>query len=52
LATYGSLFGLAAPDEELQARPATEPVDGLSVVRYDQLHEGVPVLAGELSAAR
>ena len=49
LASYGTLFGLADPVAELRARPVREPVDGLSVVRLDQLHQGVPVIAGELA---
>lgn len=49
LGTYGTLFGLKVPKEELRARPITDPVDGISVVRFDQVHQGIPVIAGELA---
>lgn len=45
---YGTLFGLKDPASELRTMKQRALPDGRSMVRYQQLHRGVPVLAGEL----
>jgi bacillolysin len=49
LETYGSLFGLVAPDDELRARPVGEVAGGTMGVRFDQVYQGIPVIGGELA---
>ena len=48
LGTYGSLFGLQNQAEELTVKELETTDQGRSFVRFQQLHEGIPVLAGEL----
>ncbi|HEY1013112.1 MAG TPA: hypothetical protein VGE07_10445, partial [Herpetosiphonaceae bacterium] len=47
-AEYGALFGLRNPAAELRVRSDQASRDGRSFVRFQQLHQGVPVLGGEL----
>ncbi len=47
LAAYGKAFGLADQAKELQAKHSRKTGDR-SVVRFQQVHDGVPVLGGEL----
>ena len=49
LGAYGTLFGLTAPIEELRARLVDASADGISVVRFDQVFQGIPVIGGELA---
>jgi Zn-dependent metalloprotease len=46
--TYGQLFGLRDPASELSVMRSQTGDDGRSFVRYQQVHEGIPVLGGEL----
>ena len=48
LNVYGAQFGLEAPAQELTPMKSEQHPDGRSSVRYQQAHNGVPVLAGEL----
>lgn len=48
LASYGSLFGLADPAEDLRLRRTTRGEDGGTYLRYQQVYRGIPVFAGEL----
>lgn len=48
LAHYAPMFGVRNPTTELRnIRQFTTP-DGRSMVRYQQLHQGIPVIGGEL----
>ena len=47
LASYGPLFGIRAPAQELQLMQQ-EALPGRSVVRFQQEYQGVPVMGGEL----
>jgi Zn-dependent metalloprotease len=47
LASYGQLFGLSSPDRELTLMQQ-EALAGRSFVRFQQVYQGIPVLAGEL----
>lgn len=47
-AEYGALFGLQDPARELRLRSDLASRDGRSFVRFQQVHQGVPVLGGEL----
>lgn len=44
----GPLFGLRDPGKELKIMKQGSMADGRSMVRYQQLHQGVPVIAGEI----
>ena len=44
----GPLFGLRDPAKELQVMKQGATAAGRSMVRYQQQHQGVPVIAGEL----
>lgn len=48
LATYGSLFGLADPAQELSVMRTRTADAGSSMVRFQQAYQGIPVLGGEL----
>ncbi len=48
LARYGSLFGLTDQGSELRATASQEREGGGKTVRFQQVSQGVPVLAGEL----
>jgi len=48
LATYGALFGLTDPADELIVMRQTEADRGRSFVRFQQVYQGIPVLGGEL----
>jgi bacillolysin len=48
LSTYGSLFGLAEPGQELAVMRAETRDQGRSFVRFQELYQGVPVVGGEL----
>ena len=48
LSVYGRLFGLTDPSRELQLNRAREFPEGRSVVKFKQVHNGIPVIAGEL----
>ena len=48
LESYGSLFGVHAPGKELALQRQTGARSGRSFLRYQQLYQGVPVMAGEL----
>ncbi len=45
---FGPLFGLTRPDRQASALKHTTKRHGGSRHRYRQIHEGIPVLAGEL----
>ena len=49
LSEYGALFGLRDQARQLRAEEAEEVSRGRSVVHFQQLHGGVPVLGGELN---
>lgn len=46
---YGSNFGLKSPGEELQLMRTRTGEDDLVAVRFQQVYQGVPVIAGELN---
>ncbi len=48
LRQYGPLFGLSDPANELRAVKTRDNPDGRATVRFQQLHNGVPVIAGEI----
>jgi len=48
LADHGYLFGLQAPAEELQVVRVRSAEGGRSAVRFQQVYQGIPVVAGEL----
>ena len=48
LATYGGLFGLTDPAQELSVMRARTLDEGGSMVRFQQVYRGIPVLGGEL----
>jgi Zn-dependent metalloprotease len=47
LETYGPEFGLVHPTEELRFLSSHE-TDGRGTTRYQQVYQGIPVMAGEL----
>lgn len=47
LTSYGSLFGISAPAQELQLMQQ-ETLPGRNFVRFQQHYQGVPVMGGEL----
>ena len=49
LAAYGDLFGLADQSKELIVRRVQYPDAQRTVVRFQQVSQGIPVLGGELS---
>jgi Zn-dependent metalloprotease len=51
LGAYGGMFGLADAGQELTLKSPNESLDrGRSKVRFQQVYNGIPVLAGELVA--
>ncbi len=48
LATYGALFGLSDPAQELSVMRARTLDAGGSMVRFQQVYQGIPVMGGEL----
>src|SRR3990170_1568089 len=48
LQAYGPEFGLRNPGQELRPLRARPPDQAREAVRYQQVHQGIPVLAGEL----
>jgi Zn-dependent metalloprotease len=48
LGVYAQEFGLSNPVQELQVTKSSAPASGKSFVRYQQVYQGVPVLAGEM----
>jgi Zn-dependent metalloprotease len=48
LGRYGTAFGLPDAESELRAIETTAAPKGRSAVRFQQLHEGIPVIGGEL----
>lgn len=48
LTEYGTLFGLADAQASLRVKRITEPLEGVTAVRLQQQHNGVPVIGGEL----
>ena len=49
MAEYGKLFGIADQARQLRAEGAEEAGKDRLVVRFQQVHENVPVLGGELN---
>src|SRR4051812_10808054 len=49
LAKYGTLFGLSDASRDLRVSETHAVEGGRSVVKYQQVHNGVPVFAGELN---
>jgi bacillolysin len=45
---YSSLFGIKNPASELKTMKELNTSDGRSMVRYQQLYQGLPVIGGEL----
>ena len=45
---FGSEFGLRNPGSELSEIETSRPEDGRVIVRYQQNHQGIPVMGGEL----
>ncbi len=48
LSAYGSAFGLIDQAQELTVEQSKAIEDGRSVVRFQQVYQGIPVLGGEL----
>jgi Zn-dependent metalloprotease len=48
LADHGSLFGLKSQARELRTERTKRETKGRAFVRFQQVHEGVPVMGGEL----
>ncbi|MFZ1267246.1 MAG: M4 family metallopeptidase, partial [Anaerolineae bacterium] len=48
LQQYGTLFGLSDPAQELHVRHVRTSETGRSFVRFQQVHAGIPILAGEI----
>jgi len=48
LSVYGQEFGLSNPVEELQVMKAPASTGNPAFVRYQQVYQGVPVVAGEM----
>ena len=46
--TYGRLFGIRNPAQELKVKKQRASADGRSMVRYQQLYRGVPVIGGDI----
>ena len=49
LSKYGALFGLRNQAQELRSEGADDAGQGRSVVHFQQVHQDVPVLGGELN---
>lgn len=48
LGKYGILFGIADPSKELTVKRERKADRGRSFVRFQQMHQGIPVIGGEL----
>lgn len=48
LNSYGMMFGLGSPTKELRQKSLKTVGNGRSVVRYQQIYNGIPVIGGEL----
>jgi bacillolysin len=48
LSVYGRLFGLVDPIRELKLNRVRDLPEGRSVVKFNQVHNGIPVIAGEM----
>ncbi len=48
LSRYRDLFGLRDPSREMRTERVRKTHDDRSIIRYQQLHEGIPVLGGEM----
>ena len=48
LAVYGREFGLSNPSQDLQLLSVQSQDNGRSSTRYQQVHQGIPILAGEI----
>ena len=48
LSVYGRLFGLADPNRELKLNLVHDLPEGRSVVKFKQMHQGLPVIGGEM----
>ena len=48
LSVYGRLFGLVDPSRELKLSRVRDLPEGRSVVKFNQVHNGIPVIAGEM----
>ena len=48
LSTYGLLFGLRDESSELKTVRSRIRDDGRTLVRFQQMHQGIPVIGGEL----
>jgi len=45
---YASLFGIKDPATELRTMKQLDTPDGRSMIRYQQLYQGLPVIGGEM----
>ena len=48
LSVYGRLFGLSDPNQELKLNRVRDLPEGRSVVKFKQMHQGLPVIGGEM----
>src|SRR3990172_266050 len=48
LGKYGILFGIADPSKELTVKRERKADRGRSFVRFQQMHQGIPIIGGEL----
>ena len=46
---YGPMFGVAEPSADLAEVSTFQAASGVTAVRYQQRHQGVPVLAGQIA---
>ena len=51
LTAYGAVFGISDPARQLRVERSTALGKGASIVRFQQLTGGIPVLGGELAVA-
>jgi Zn-dependent metalloprotease len=45
---YGALFGIKDPEKELKVMKQRTAKTGHTFIRFQQIHKGIPVIAGEL----
>lgn len=48
LSQYAYLFGIQSPDTELKSMRQLNTPDGRSMVRFQQVYQGLPVIGGEI----
>jgi Zn-dependent metalloprotease len=48
LNVYGSLFGISDPERELHVKKSRQLRNGRSVIKFKQVHQGIPVIGGEI----